>query len=358
MLAAALRALFLWLADRRWLGRLALRIPFLRRMPLRFVAGTTLDDGAAAVRGLNASGATATIDVLGESVTDRAAADRAAAAYVATIERIAADRLDANVSLKLSQMGLGLGIETCLEVLRPIVVAGPAGTTSSCGSTWRAPRRPRRRSRSWIGCGGKGMRSARSSRPYLHRSPVTWSGWPPSACAVRICKGAYAEPEAIAWHDRMAIDGSFVDLVITLLEADAYPGVATHDPAMIEAVTRAASQRAIGPDRFEFQMLYGVRRDLQRQLVRDGYRVRVYVPYGTEWYPYFMRRLAERPGNVVFVLRSLVGERPDRGRSGTGRWGYHSTNDEHQAAEHVEPSSLHHLATLCADRGGSAPIPD
>lgn len=308
MLAAALRALFLWLADRRWLGRLALRIPFLRRMPLRFVAGTTLDDGAAAVRGLNASGATATIDVLGESVTDRAAADRAAAAYVATIERIAADRLDANVSLKLSQMGLGLGIETCLEVLRPIVVAGRRHDVfvridMEGASTTEATLTIVDRLR------GEGYAVGPVIQAYLHRSAGDVERLAAARVRVRICKGAYAEPEAIAWHDRMAIDGSFVDLVITLLEADAYPGVATHDPAMIEAVTRAASQRAIGPDRFEFQMLYGVRRDLQRQLLERGYRLRVYVPYGTEWYPYFMRRLAERPANVVFVLRSLFGER-------------------------------------------------
>ncbi|MEO8246435.1 MAG: proline dehydrogenase family protein [Chloroflexota bacterium] len=308
MLAAALRVLFLWLSDRRWIGRLTLRLPFLRRMPLRFVAGTTLDEGVAAVRALNADGATATVDVLGESVRDRAAAERSAAEYVRAIERIAADGLDANVSVKLTQMGLDLGTETCLSVLRPLVEAGKrhgifvridmessdyTERTLEVVGTLRA----------------EGHDIGPVVQAYLHRSAGDVQRLASERVRVRICKGAYAEDESIAWHDRMAINGSFVDLVTTLLEADAYPGVATHDPAMIEAVARAAQQRGIGPDRFEFQMLYGVRRDLQRQLLARGYRLRIYVPYGTEWYPYFMRRLAERPANVLFVLRSVFGER-------------------------------------------------
>ncbi len=308
MLAAALRALFLWLSDRRWLGRLALRMPFLRQMPLRFVAGTTLDDGVAAVRALNAAGASATIDVLGESVADRSAAERAAAGYVATIERIAAEGLDANVSIKLSQMGLDLGDETCLAVLRPVVEAGrehgifvrldmeSSAYTDRTLAVVAALR-------------AEGHDIGPVIQAYLHRSAGDVGALATDRVRVRICKGAYAEDEAIAWHDRMAINASFVDLVTTLLEADAYPAAATHDPAMIEAVARAARQRDIGPERFEYQMLYGVRRDLQRQLIEKGYRMRVYVPYGTEWYPYFMRRLAERPANILFILRSVFGER-------------------------------------------------
>jgi proline dehydrogenase len=308
MFAAVLRAFFLWLAGRRWLGRLALSIPFLRRMPLRFVAGTSLDEAATAVRGLNAAGALATIDVLGESVADRAAADRAAAAYVTTIERIAADGLDANVSIKLSQMGLGLGVEACIDVLRPIVEAGrrhrifvrvDMESSATTDATLEVVERLR----------AEGHDIGPVIQAYLHRSGGDVARLASDGVRVRICKGAYAEPDDIAWHDRMAIDASFVDLVVALLEADAYPAVATHDPAMIEAVTRAAERRGIGPERFEFQMLYGVRRDLQRQLVERGHRLRIYVPYGTEWYPYFMRRLAERPANVLFILRSLFGER-------------------------------------------------
>ena len=308
MLAVALRAIFLWLSDRRWIGRLALRLPFLRRMPLRFVAGTTLDDGVAAVRALNADGASATIDVLGESVENRAAAERSAAEYVRAIERIAADGLDANVSVKLTQMGLDLGTETCLAVLRPLVEAGrrhgvfvriDMESSDYTDRTFEVVDALR----------AEGHDIGPVVQAYLHRSAGDVQRLASERVRVRVCKGAYAEDESIAWHDRMAINGSFVDLATTLLEADAYPGIATHDPAMIEAVARAAHQRGIGPDRFEFQMLYGVRRDLQRQLLAKGYRVRIYVPYGTEWYPYFMRRLAERPANVLFVLRSVFGER-------------------------------------------------
>ncbi len=307
MVATILRALFLWLAEWRWIGRVSLRLPFLRRMPLRFVAGTTLEDAVAAVRALQAAGAMATIDVLGESVADRAAADRAAASYVATIERIAAEGLDANVSLKLTQMGLDLGTATCLEVLRPVAEAGRrhgvfvrVDMESSAYTD---------RTLEVVGAlRAEGYEIGPVIQAYLHRSAGDVGQLAAARVRVRVCKGAYAEEAAIAWHDRVAINASFVDLVTTLLEADAYPGVATHDPAMIEAVARAAAQRGIGPDAYEFQMLYGVRRDLQRQLIEKGYRMRVYVPYGTEWYPYFMRRLAERPANVLFVVRSLFGE--------------------------------------------------
>jgi proline dehydrogenase len=308
MIASLLRGLLLWLGERRWLARLALGIPLLRRIPLRFVAGTTLDEAVAVVTTLNAAGMSATLDVLGESVTDRAAAERAAADYVRTIERIAAERLDANVSLKLSQMGLGLGIETCLDVLQPVVEAGARHGifirvdmegSASTASTLEVVERLRA-----AGCDVGPVIQA-----YLHRSRADVERLAAGRVRTRICKGAYAEPAEIAWTQRAEINRSFVELTALLLDADAYPGVATHDPAMIEAVIRHAAARGIAADRFEFQMLYGIRRDLQRRLVDDGYRMRVYTPYGTEWYPYFMRRLAERPANVLFVLRSFFGER-------------------------------------------------
>ena len=308
MIASLLRALFLWMGERRWMARVALGTPLLRRMPLRFVAGTTLDDAVVAVRALNAAGMSATLDVLGESVSDRAAADRAAAGYVRTIERIAADGLDANVSLKLSQMGLGLGTEACLEVLRPVMEAGALHRifirvdmegSATTDATLEVVERLR----------GSGCDVGPVIQAYLHRSAADAARLAGARVRTRICKGAYAEPPSIAFDEREQIDRSFVALSTALLDADAYPGIATHDPRMIEAVTRYVEDQGIGHDRFEFQMLYGVRRDLQRQLVERGYRMRVYTPYGTEWYPYFMRRLAERPANVLFVLRSLLGER-------------------------------------------------
>ena len=308
MIASLLRALFLWLGERRWMARVALGTPLLRRMPLRFVAGTSLDDAVAAVRALNAAGMSATLDVLGESVSDRAAADRAAEGYVRTIERIAVDGLDANVSLKLSQMGLGLGVEACLDVLRPVIEAAANHRifiridmegSATTDATLEIVERLR----------AAGRDVGRVIQAYLRRSAADVARLAAVGARTRICKGAYAEPASIAFDERAEIDRSFVALSTTLLVADAYPGIATHDPRMIEAVIRYVEEHNVAHDRFEFQMLYGVRRDLQRQLVERGYRVRVYTPYGTEWYPYFMRRLAERPANVLFVLRSLLGER-------------------------------------------------
>jgi proline dehydrogenase len=307
MLAGPLRLLFLWLAHRRALGRLAMRTPLLRRMPLRFVAGTTLDQAVAAVRALNQDGASATLDVLGESVTDRTTADAAAAAYVATVERIASEGLDANVSVKLTQMGMDLGADTCVDVLRPVMEAGrrhgifvriDMESSAYVDGTLDVVRRLH----------DEGFEVGPVLQSYLHRSAADARQLADARIRVRVCKGAYAEPESIAWHDRAEINRSFVDLCTILLEADAYPAVATHDPEMIDAVKAAIEARGIETDRYEFQMLYGIRRDLQRQLIEEGKRMRVYVPYGREWWPYFMRRLAERPANVMFVVRSLFGE--------------------------------------------------
>ena len=277
-------------------------------MAQRFVAGTTLEEAVGAVRALNAGGASATLDILGEAVSDRATAEAAAAAYVAAIERIADEGLEANVSLKLTQMGLDLGIETCLEVIAPVVAAGSRRgifvrvdmeSSAYTDQTLEIVRRLR----------ADGCDVGPVIQAYLHRSAADVEELAAQRVRVRVCKGAYAEPASIAWQTRDEVDRSFVALVIRLLEADAYPGVATHDPRMIAAVQAYVREHAIPLDRFEFQLLYGIRRDLQRRLVADGYRLRIYVPYGTEWYPYFMRRLAERPANVLFVLRSLIGER-------------------------------------------------
>jgi len=308
MLAAALRAFFLWLSNRRWLARVALATPLLRRMPLRFVAGTTLDQAVAVVRGLNANGMSATLDVLGESVEDRRSADGAAASYLEAIERIAAERLDANVSIKLTQMGIDLGVDECLAVLAPVVAAGDRlnifiridmESSEYTDRTLEVVRRLR----------ADGHDVGPVVQSYLHRSPDDVERLASERIRTRVCKGAYAESPEIAHQERVAVGDAFVTLCQELLRADAYPGVATHDPEMLQRVSAFARQHGIGHDRFEFQMLYGVRRDLQRQLVEAGSRLRIYVPYGTEWYPYFMRRLAERPANVLFVLRSVFGER-------------------------------------------------
>ena len=277
-------------------------------MPFRFVAGTSLDQALAAVRALNESGASATLDVLGEAVDDRASADRAAAEYVEAIERIAAEGLDANVSLKLTAMGLDLGDEECLSILAPVMEAGDrrgvfVRVDMECSAYTQRTLDIVDRLRA----GGHDVGPVIQS--YLHRSVADVERLAAERVRTRICKGAYAEPPEIAHTERAAIGDAFVFLVGRLLEADAYPGVATHDPEMIRRVRELARERGIGPDRLEFQTLYGIRRDLQRRLIADGYRLRVYVPFGTEWWPYFMRRLAERPANVLFILRSVFGER-------------------------------------------------
>nr|MBA2263993.1 proline dehydrogenase family protein [Chloroflexota bacterium] len=238
---------------------------------------------------------------------DRASADRAASVYVQTIERIATEALDANVSIKLTQMGLDLGVDECLAVLEPIAAAGSRlgifvridmESSATTDRTLEIVERLR----------AAGHDVGPVIQSYLHRSGADVERLATERVRTRICKGAYAEPPELAHQEREAVGDAFVALTQRLVEADAYPGVATHDPDMIQRVSAIARQRGIGPDRFEFQMLYGVRRDLQRTLLKDGYRLRIYVPFGTEWYPYFMRRLAERPANVLFILRSLFGE--------------------------------------------------
>ena len=308
MLATPLRILFVWLSHQRWMARLAMGTPIVRNLARRFVPGTTLDEAIPVVRALNERGAMATLDVLGESVTDRETAKRAAAAYVATLDRIAAEGLDANVSLKLTQMGLDLGVETCLEVLRPVVEAGARHgifvrvdmeSSAYTDRTLEIVRRLR----------AEGCDVGAVLQSYLRRSRADAAALAAEGIRVRVCKGAYAEPESIAYHDRAEVGRSFVDCMITLLEADAYPAAATHDPEMISAVQAAAAERGIGKDRYEFQLLYGIGRDIQERVLAEGHRLRVYVPYGAQWWAYYMRRLAERPANVMFFLRGLFGGR-------------------------------------------------
>jgi len=308
VLATPIRIFFVWLSHRRWMARLALRTPFVKRVALRFVAGTTLDEAVAAVRAVNERGASATLDVLGESVHDRATADSAAAAYVRTLDRIAAEGLDANVSLKLTQMGLDLGVDACVAVLQPVVEAGKRHGIFVRIDMEGSPYTDRT-----LEVVGRLRADGHDVGPviqsYLRRSRADAAALAANCVRTRVCKGAYAEPESIAFHVRAEINRSYVECCTTLLDADAYPGVATHDPEMIDAIKGDAREHDISADRYEFQLLYGIRRDLQDQLLADGYRLRVYVPYGTEWWPYFMRRMAERPANVMFLVRSIFGER-------------------------------------------------
>jgi len=284
-----------------------------RRVAQRFVAGETLDDAIAAARAVNRAGPSASLDLLGENVSDEAGARRAADGYLAMFDRIEQEKLDANVSLKLTQLGLDLSEALCQELLEKIVehatsqgnfvridMEGSAYTERTVEITKRA--------RAKYSGVGTVMQS------YLYRAEQDIRDLLAAGCRLRLCKGAYKEPPEIAFPKKEDVDANYVKLMKLLLPSGIYHGVATHDPAMIRATKGFARQQNIGRDQFEFQMLYGIRTDLQKRLFREGYRLRVYIPFGTDWFPYFMRRLAERPANLVFFLRNLLPRSPGNSR--------------------------------------------
>jgi proline dehydrogenase len=275
-----------------------------RRMARRFVAGETLDEAIAAARECNNQGMMASLDYLGENVSSAEDAQRARDAYMEIFDRIAQERLHANVSCKLTQLGLDLGVEFC-EGLVSSIVDRASGYQNFLrvdmeGSiytqrTIELVKRVRARNPS-IGV---------VVQSYLYRTADDVTDLLAYGCRMRLCKGAYKEPSEVAYPKKRDVDANYVRLMQALLPSGVYHGIATHDPAMIAATIRFAAANNIVKDAFEFQMLYGVRTDLQRQLVQDGYHLRIYIPYGRDWFPYFMRRLAERPANVAFFARNL-----------------------------------------------------
>ena len=254
-------------------------------------------------------GLTVTLDLLGESVATAAEADTATRAYLAVIEAIAASGVGRNVSLKLTQLGLTIDRATCVDNLRRILDAATAQEFFVRIDMENSP----------YTAVTIGVFETMWQQGYRHAGVVLQSCLPRSeqdavrmnelGARVRLVKGAYKEPRAVAYQSKADVDAAFVRIMRVLLEDGTYPAIATHDPAMIDAARVFASERRIDPSRFEFQMLYGIRRDLQEKLVRDGFRLRVYVPYGEEWYPYMVRRLAERPANLLFVLGGMLRER-------------------------------------------------
>ena len=275
----------------------------------RFIAGESVDEAIEAARTIEASGLTVTLDLLGESVASIAEADTATRAYIATLERIAESGVGRNISLKLTQLGLTIDRATCVDNLRRILdAAAPkdffvridmenspytAVTLDVFETMWQ------------LGYRNAGV----VLQSCLPRSEADAARMNALGARVRLVKGAYKEPRAVAYQAKADVDAAYVRLAKILLEGGTYPAIATHDPAMIAAAREFAAARGIAADRFEFQMLYGIRRDLQMSLLGDGCRVRVYVPFGREWFPYFMRRLGERPANVGFVIRGVLGER-------------------------------------------------
>ncbi|HET9680550.1 MAG TPA: proline dehydrogenase family protein [Candidatus Limnocylindrales bacterium] len=307
----AMRSLLLVLSHRRFLGRLATRLPFTRPMVARFVAGETVEAALPAIRRLNDAGFRSTVDILGESVMDEEAARAAASAYVDALRLLADNGIDLNMSLKLSQMGLGLGPQVARQNAgRVLAAAAELGafvridmedhtTTDATLEVWRALRPM------MAGDGDVGvvLQSA------LRRTEADAEALIAEGARIRLCKGAYKEPASVAYADKAEVDAAYLRITERLLTDGRYPAIATHDDRMVEHAIAYARAHDIGPERFEFQMLYGIRRDLQERLVADGWTVRIYVPSGREWYPYFMRRLAERPANVAFLLKSVLRER-------------------------------------------------
>jgi proline dehydrogenase len=275
----------------------------------RFIAGERVEDAIDSARAIQAAGLRVTLDFLGESVASIPEADAATRAYLGVIERIAASGVERNVSLKLTQLGLTIDRATCVDNLRRILDAARAHdffvridmenspftavTLDVFETMWQ-----------------QGYRNAGIVlQSYLPRSEVDAARMNALGARVRLVKGAYNEPRDVAYQSKRDVDAAFVRIMRLLLAGGNYPAIATHDPAMIDATRAYAAEQRIDPSRFEFQMLYGIRRDLQNSLQRQGYWVRVYVPFGREWFPYFMRRLGERPANIGFVIRGVLSER-------------------------------------------------
>ncbi len=319
-----MRTLLLWLSHRRSLGRLATRVPITRPMVRRFVAGETLEEVLPAIKRLREAGMGTTVDVLGESVTAEEDARAAAGRYLGLLDALATGGLDRNVSLKPSQMGLKIGLALARENIGAVVArAVETGafvridmedhtTTDATLGLWRELRPT-----GWADGGPAGGGEASADvglviQAALRRSDADIETIIEAGGRVRLCKGAYKEPASVAWQDKSEVDEAYERQMLRLMRAGRYPALATHDVRLIKRAIEVAEAEGIARDAFEFQMLYGVRRDLQEELAGAGWRVRVYVPFGGQWYPYFMRRLAERPANVGFLVRNLWRE---RGRS-------------------------------------------
>jgi len=310
-----LRRSLLFLSERDRLKQALLKMRSARRVASRFVGGETIEDAIGVTGDLNEQGFRVTLDYLGESVSDTLEADRAAVTYETSLARIAASGVSATISLKPTQLGLDIDLETCVRNVKRVVEAAAAA-----GSFVRLDMEGSQHTQPTLDLLGRVFETHRNIgvviQAYLHRSESDIDALVQLGAPVRLCKGAYSEPASIAYPRKEDIDANFVHLMRRLLAAGrGRPSVggvppvaiATHDDRMIEATRSHVESHAFDVGAFEFQMLYGVRRDYQVRLLEEGYHVRIYVPYGTEWYPYFMRRMAERPANLWFVTRTILG---------------------------------------------------
>ena len=302
-----LRALFISLSESRSLRAIAEKSAIGRRISTRFVAGTQVEDVLRATKAINQAGATVSIDNLGENVTNVEEARESAGLYHQLLDDIARLGLKANISLKLTHMGLDIDEKLARELVAGLVakaaslksfvrvdMEGSPYTQRTLDFVHELHRMPGNR-----GVVGTVIQS------YLHRSEQDVNDLLAQGIRIRLCKGAYREPPEIAFQKKSEVDANYVKLMKILMKSGIYHGLATHDEAIIKEAKAFATREKIARDSFEFQMLHGIRRDLQQQLVREGWGMRVYIPFGTEWYPYFMRRLAERPANVFFIVKNF-----------------------------------------------------
>ena len=305
-----LRALFISLSESRSLRGAAEKSAVGQRLSSRFVAGTQVEDVLKVASKLNQKGITATVDNLGENVTNIEEARGSAQLYHQVLDQIAACKLQANVSLKLTHMGLDVDENLARELVTGLVqkaasmsppnfvrvdMEGSPYTQRTLDFVHELHRMP-----------GHAGRVGTVIQSYMLRAEADIEKLLADGIRIRLCKGAYKEPPEIAFQKKSDVDANYVKLTKILLKSGIYHGLATHDENIINAAKAFATQEKIPRDGFEFQMLHGIRRDLQKSLVRDGWRMRVYIPFGTEWYPYFMRRLAERPANLFFLARNLL----------------------------------------------------
>jgi proline dehydrogenase len=301
-----LRATFLYLSHRKWLRHWMEDSSISRKLTSRFVAGRTLAEGIAVLQKLARENILGTLDFLGENVTSLEEAGHSRDIYLAVLAEIEKNRLPATVSIKLTQFGLDFSEDACLDNVATLVArAQSIGSrveidmeSSACTD----------RTLQILTCLQQRFPGSVRAviQAYLFRSEDDVRALTSQNIPVRLCKGAYKEPPNLAFCAKSEVDRNYVKLMKLLLSEGIYPAIASHDEKIIREALRYLQERKIPPDRFEFQMLYGIRRDLQRQLTTEGYRLRLYVPYGDAWYPYFMRRLAERPANVLFLARNLL----------------------------------------------------
>jgi proline dehydrogenase len=305
-----LRAFFIALSESVWLRGIAERSSFGQRTSARFVAGTQVADAVRAAAAVNQFGAGVSIDNLGENVTNADEARASAQLYHDLLDKIARDKLNANISLKLTHMGIDVDEKMAYDIVRGLVAKAAGMTPRNFVRVDMEGSPYTQRTLDFVhelhrvpgnaGCVGAVIQS------YMRRSEADVDKLLAEGIRIRLCKGAYKEPAEIAFQKKSEVDASYVRLMKTLMKSGIYHGLATHDENIINEAKAFAIREKIAREAFEFQMLHGIRRDLQQSLVKDGWKVRVYIPFGTEWYPYFMRRLAERPANALFIAKNWM----------------------------------------------------